>query len=310
MTKRKETSEERIAKLRQEPAFRELVAILKKQTEEQQDRFDEWCEDAERKERRMRRPRELRPESARAYSRALELQAKGQSWQETAEIVAAEGFLTEKGERFSANALRMACGRYKDKLAGQPIGSEDAEGSYHADHDEKPGVIAEDSSHVEDAEPSYQDDHAEDRPPSSQHAEHAEPPTSQEVSSHHAEGCEPPKVLAGAPLPSQHADHYELPPEMEAAVRRIAKEVAEEIVNTMLTIHTKPITGDLPPEPKTTGKSQDRKYARITLTIDKALWSLFEKERVRLGITSRGRMADILLWRALGKPKLSFEPDE
>jgi len=163
----------------------------------------------------------------------------------------------------------MACGRYKDRLGGQPANAEDAERSFHE-------------------EPSHQDEHVD-----------------------YAEGSEHPKVLEEAPLPSHHADHYEFPPGMEAAIRRITKETADEIVNTMLTMRTMPVdAGELPPEPKTTGKSQDRKYKRVTLTIDENLWKQFELERTSLGITSRGRMADILLWRALGRPKLSFEEPE
>jgi hypothetical protein len=96
-------------------------------------------------------------------------------------------------------------------------------------------------------------------------------------------------------------------PELDERMRQIAREVFRE----MLGEATVPITEDIPPEPRTLkgsgkGRRQDREYVKATITVDRNLWALFETERKRLRV-SVARMAEILLWRALGRPKLSFE---
>jgi len=75
-----------------------------------------------------------------------------------------------------------------------------------------------------------------------------------------------------------------------------------------------PISEDFPPEPRIItgagkGRRETRKYARISLTVDANLWKLVQADMERLKV-SAGRMVDILLWRAYGKPKLSFEEEE
>lgn len=54
----------------------------------------------------------------------------------------------------------------------------------------------------------------------------------------HAEGTGADSAYAEYTEDADHADRYELPPGMKAAIRRIAKEVSQEVVNTMLTVHT------------------------------------------------------------------------
>jgi hypothetical protein len=44
MTRRKETFDERVERLRTEPAFQALVASLRRQSGNQVDRFSEWCD--------------------------------------------------------------------------------------------------------------------------------------------------------------------------------------------------------------------------------------------------------------------------
>lgn len=50
MKKKRESSEERIERLRQDPDFRALVEILKEQTDEQRERFSERYDDSPRNE--------------------------------------------------------------------------------------------------------------------------------------------------------------------------------------------------------------------------------------------------------------------
>jgi hypothetical protein len=51
MKRKWKSLDEQVSALRKEPAFRDLVNILKGQTPEQLDRFSEHCEYAEREER-------------------------------------------------------------------------------------------------------------------------------------------------------------------------------------------------------------------------------------------------------------------
>jgi len=99
--------------------------------------------------------------------------------------------------------------------------------------------------------------------------------------------------------------------DLEAFVRKIARETCEEIMRNMTSVQA--AAGDMPPEPAAVlgvkGRRQDRDYRKITLTIDKSLWDLFEAERKRLSV-SAARMMDIVLWRHYGRPRLSFEKDE
>lgn len=98
--------------------------------------------------------------------------------------------------------------------------------------------------------------------------------------------------------------------DFEARMRAKAREVFREMQNEMIVPTT---IEDIPPEPATVrgvkGRRQDRDYQKVTLTIDRALWELFEAERKGLSV-SAARMMDTILWRYFGRPKLSFEKDE
>lgn len=132
----------------------------------------------------------------------------------------------------------------------------------------------------------------------------------------------PPRGQAGvsAPLPDEQeepSEHTEpsLPSAWEARMRSIAREVVEEAIQNMRNIPpAMDETTDMPPEPQTIkgmgkGRREDRAYVKVSVTMDKNLWKLFEAERKKLKV-STGRMMDILLWRAFNRPKLSFEPAE
>jgi hypothetical protein len=54
------------------------------------------------------------------------------------------------------------------------------------------------------------------------------------------------------------------------------------------------------------GRKQDRDFHKVTVTVDKELWKLFQREQKRLG-ASASRTMDTILWRHFGKPRLSFE---
>ena len=96
----------------------------------------------------------------------------------------------------------------------------------------------------------------------------------------------------------------------EERVREICGEVFEEMITNMQNVPTIS-REDLPPEPETIrggepGRRENRRYRKTTITVDEGLWQAFEAERKRQGV-SVSRMADICFWRALGKPRMSFE---
>jgi hypothetical protein len=103
--------------------------------------------------------------------------------------------------------------------------------------------------------------------------------------------------------------------EVDNHIREIAREVfAELFQNLQNERNIIAESQDMPPEPETIkkagkGRRENRDYVKMSVTVDRALWEIFEKERARLKVSS-GRMMDILLWRAFGKPKLSYQPSE
>ena len=70
-------------------------------------------------------------------------------------------------------------------------------------------------------------------------------------------------------------------------------------------------TEDAPPEPEVIkgagkGRRENRDYVKVSVTIDRVLWDKFTEERDRMKVSS-GRLMDIILWRAFGRPPLSYE---
>lgn len=99
----------------------------------------------------------------------------------------------------------------------------------------------------------------------------------------------------------------------EADVRLI---VSEELTKRKIEVnevihngHTK-----LSPEPpsvtgKGKGRRYQRKYVKVSITIDEELWTLFQHEQRKVQTTAP-RLMDSILWSHFGHPKLSFEKDK
>jgi len=87
----------------------------------------------------------------------------------------------------------------------------------------------------------------------------------------------------------------------------LAEQVARIIIAQGLLRDTDIRRGDdIPPAPI---NLKDRKWTRLSGTVDSELFKCFEEERQRLQV-STSRMLDIVLWRALGRPKLSYLQEE
>jgi hypothetical protein len=103
--------------------------------------------------------------------------------------------------------------------------------------------------------------------------------------------------------------------DLDERMRRIAREVCQEIIHNMETdrnIIT--LMEDEPPEPTTIkgegkGRRENRAYEKVSVTIDKKLWERFTADRDSIKV-STGRMMDIILWRYYGRPKLSYGKPE
>lgn len=102
----------------------------------------------------------------------------------------------------------------------------------------------------------------------------------------------------------------------EDRMREIAREVFEEMHKSIGEPRgSMREGGEWPEEPKAIDRRrQARKYLKISVTVDKALWELFEAERNNLESSGRkvssGRLLDRILWLYYGKPALSYERSE
>jgi hypothetical protein len=85
----------------------------------------------------------------------------------------------------------------------------------------------------------------------------------------------------------------------------LAEEVADIIVERGLLAQSDIPPDDIPPAPV---NLKDRKWKRLSGTLDSELYQRFEEERGRRRV-SISRMLDIVLWRGLGRPTLSYQPD-
>lgn len=70
---------------------------------------------------------------------------------------------------------------------------------------------------------------------------------------------------------------------------------------------------DMPPATQTIkgsgrGRKETRDYVKITPTLDRALFNLFDAEAKQQKL-SQGKLLDIILWHWYEKPKLSYEPE-
>lgn len=100
--------------------------------------------------------------------------------------------------------------------------------------------------------------------------------------------------------------------EIDERIRIVSREVFEELIHNMriekkMTMEAE----DAPPEPEVIkgegkGRRENRDYVKVSVTIDKVLWDKFTEERDRMRVSS-GRLMDVILWRAFGRPRLSYE---
>ncbi|MFC1835041.1 hypothetical protein ACFL2Q_09930 [Thermodesulfobacteriota bacterium] len=116
------------------------------------------------------------------------------------------------------------------------------------------------------------------------------------------------------PIPETEEVETAVPDHWESRMRAIANEVCNELMNTVHTIHIKSEGNDMPPEAITLkgvgrGRKENRKYDRITVTVDKILMELAKKE-AKDRRTSIAKIVDAALWVRYGKPKLSYMTED
>lgn len=111
---------------------------------------------------------------------------------------------------------------------------------------------------------------------------------------------------------------YAAQDEQDEHIRRIAAQVFEELFPLRMNGRTETDGGadadlDEPPEVETLrglgpGRRCQREYQKFTITLDQELWKRLVVFRDRRKVKT-ARACEILLWRALGRPKLSYEGD-
>jgi len=95
---------------------------------------------------------------------------------------------------------------------------------------------------------------------------------------------------------------------LEIRIRVIMKQMFQEMMTTMPTATSPVYEADMPPAPETIkGKhgKKDREYEKVSITVDKSLWSRFIQERNTSRLSS-GRLMDKILWEYYGRPPLSY----
>jgi len=113
------------------------------------------------------------------------------------------------------------------------------------------------------------------------------------------------------PLQSRddRADQYD-DNRLERRMKEIAREVFREMMNVQRARAAFPDNEPMPPEPETIkhegrGRRENRKYERLTLTVDRELARLFKAE-VKDRKLSAGKVMDAILWNRYGRPALSY----
>jgi hypothetical protein len=109
------------------------------------------------------------------------------------------------------------------------------------------------------------------------------------------------------------------PSDWEDRMREIAEDVCQPMLqnirNEMKELvsvpHVAHVQNDMevPPEPVTTGRRQNRVYGKLSATTDGVLMDLFAKE-AKARRMSTSRLMDVILWQRYGKPVLSYEVPE
>lgn len=102
--------------------------------------------------------------------------------------------------------------------------------------------------------------------------------------------------------------------DLDDRIRRIARGIFQEMIAAMQPEGSVIADLDFPPESQTIrgerkGRKENREYEKVSITIDQVLWSRFVAECKRLRV-SRSRMMDTILWRAFGRPPLSYMTED
>jgi hypothetical protein len=114
---------------------------------------------------------------------------------------------------------------------------------------------------------------------------------------------------------SDNAQNVDLPTSvLDYMTRQDTAKMIEEALSNRLSELSMPKhyeQNELVPEPTTIiggskGRRMNRRYVKKTITIDKNLWLLFEKEVNELNIPV-SRLIDTILWLRYDKPKLTVE---
>ncbi len=103
----------------------------------------------------------------------------------------------------------------------------------------------------------------------------------------------------------------QIPTQLDDRIRNVAREVFREMIDELKNTATAINESDFPAEPqvvkgKGKGRRENRRYMKISLTVDETLWKLFAAEKDRLRVSS-GRLMDAILWRHYGRPRLSYQ---
>jgi hypothetical protein len=192
----------------------------------------------------------------RIYREAFCLKETGNDWRTVAKALEDQGYLTSKGQPFRESTLRKEYSIAKKDpekwraIMGDDVLSEQAERSEQGESSEQ----AESSAHGERSETSHSSEHG-DRSESAECSDQA-----QRSELHH---------------PSDQYEHW------EDRMQEIAQEVCQfmiqnvrdEMKELMSVPHIAHVQNDmeLPPEPISTGRAQNRIYGKLSATTDGVL---------------------------------------
>ena len=123
------------------------------------------------------------------------------------------------------------------------------------------------------------------------------------------------EIISSQSAKQLSALHLEPPSTAEQLTRDDIEKIVENYLNKRLAgyehnLTNEPTEFELVPEPETVtggpkGRRQDRKYEKISLTVDRNLWKIFREKQKNLNC-SAPRLMDSILWHFFGKPELSY----
>jgi|GEM_PF-2807275 len=302
---KRKRSDEIDAALRADPDYQDLCRSLDKQTQARKERLETYlaneCEPSQDEEQTMDRKAEALKGSG-IDQRIGELRdSERLPFPEIVARLTAEGITDRSGKPFKLQAVRKRYDRLKKKEASQqsqPCEAVETEQSIcescEHSHDTPTGTSA---GRFDEACDTSQNNRAADTAvQSGEPCEQCESEQDPEPPSLPCEPCDPSQLT--------------LSPDIIAALRTIAREEFQ----SMLANHTTPaqLEEDRPPvTPRIAGtrRYQGDRVNLPGLRIDKVLFERFENERRRLEVSASELMQRIL-WRAFGRPRLSFEEPE